>query len=303
MPATPLFLTGSSGFVGRRVLSLLSQAKYADVRLLIREPARLSPLRPLPPGWRVVPGDLTDPDPWAAQLEGVETVLHLAGATGKASRAEHFTVNVKGTEQLLERAWSAGVKRFLYVSSNAVTYTDRPHYHYAEAKTAAELVVRNTELDWLIVRPTIVLGPGSPVGASLRRLASLPIPLLFGAGDALVQPVHVDDLARTLVATLALHRWDGAVIAVGGPEVVSIGELLARMRNPERPADTRFLGIPLRPLRGLLALLEPLLLPLLPFTAGQLALFANPSLIHPDPLLDRLPEPRLGIAAMLSGTE
>jgi NADH dehydrogenase len=248
----------------------------------------------------VVPGSLAEPDTWAESLRGVETVVHLAATTGKARPRLHRQVNLEGTRQLLARAQQAGARRFLFVSSIAVTYRDRSHYHYAAAKSAAETLVQSSGMDWLIVRPTIVLGPGSPALASLRRLALLPVPLLFGKGDHAVQPIHVADLARLLVTALTLERWGGRAVEAGGPETLTLRELLARIRARVKPARARFRHIPLRPVRLALGLLEPVLFPLLPFTAGQLALFANPSVAAPDPFLAQLPAPTLGIAEMLA---
>jgi nucleoside-diphosphate-sugar epimerase len=238
-------------------------------------------------------------DAWSGQLEGVETVVHLAAATGKVRRQEQLEVNLEGSRRLLELARRAGVRRFLFVSSIAVTYRNRPYYHYAETKAAAEALVCNAELDWLIVRPTMVLGPGSPTVTSLRRLARLPVPLLFGKGDQLVQPIHVDDLARMLVAALALERWGGRLIETGGPETVTLEALMARIRAADNQPARRFRHLPLGPVRMLFGSLEPVFFSLLPFTAGQLAPFANPSVAAPDPLLAQLPAPSLGIAEML----
>ncbi len=295
----PLFLTGASGFVGRRLLGILARAGYRDVRLLTRDPARLAGLASLPPSWRVIEGALGDASAWGDALTGTDTVVHLAAATGKAPRRLHFEVNREGTRGLLERSRAAGVRRFLYVSSIAVAYQDRPHYHYAEAKAAAEGLVGASGLDCLIVRPTVVLGPGSPLLAGLRRLALLPIPLIFGNGKAPVQPLHVDDLARLLEAALRLAGWGGRAITAGGPEILSIEELLLRMRATRKPDRRGLVHLPLGPSRLVLSLLEPILLPLLPFTAGQLAFFANPSIVEADSLLAELPAPARGLAEML----
>ena len=296
---SPLFLTGASGFVGNRLLRLLMQSGHSDVRLLTRNPAQLKAIPALPRGWQILVGDLADSAPWSAQLRGVETVLHLAAATGKVPRRTHLAVTVDGTRRLLAEAARAGVRRFLYVSSIAVCYRERRHYHYAEAKAAAETLVREASgLDGLIIRPTLVLGPGSTLLASLRKLALLPLPVVFGDGRQPVQPVHVDDLARVLLATLALPEWNQRVITVAGPEAVSIEALLCRIRAAEKPG-ARVVHLPIGPVRALLALLEPVLLRFLPFTAGQLAFFANPSLPPPEPLPAGLPEPMLPLDAML----
>jgi nucleoside-diphosphate-sugar epimerase len=292
----PLFLTGASGFVGRRVVGALAAAGHADVRLLARDPARLP--TPLPAGWRAVRGTLSDPAAWQAALPGCAGVLHLAASTGKASRREHFAVNRDGTAALLAAAERAGVRRFLLVSSVAAGYSDRRWYHYAESKAAAEALVRRSAMEHLIVRPTLVLGPGSPLLASLGRLALLPVPLRFGAGRVEVQPIHGDDLAELLVAALALERWDGRIITAGGPQALPIRELLAAIRRARGRAPRAPLALPLGPLRALLGTLEPLLRPVLPFTAGQLAFFANPAVVA-EPLPPGLPRPHRDLASML----
>jgi nucleoside-diphosphate-sugar epimerase len=295
----PLFLTGASGFIGRRLLGRLARAGHPDVRLLTRDPTRLASAAGLPPTWRVLAGELANPSPWSDALRGCDTVVHLAAATGKATRRTHWEVNREGTRMLLEQAQAAAVRRFLFVSSIAVVYCDRPHYHYAEAKAAAETLVAASGLDYLIVRPTLVLGPGSPILESLRRLALLPIPLIFGDGRAAVQPVHVDDLALFLEAALGLAAWGGHAVTAGGPEILSIQELLLRMRATRKPDRRGVVHVPLRPTRLLLSLLEPVLFPLLPFTAGQLAMFANPSVAEADPFLAKLPTLTLGLPEML----
>jgi nucleoside-diphosphate-sugar epimerase len=300
VPPAPVFLTGSSGFIGRSVVRRLARSGHPDVRLLVRAPLPRPDDDATPSGWRRLEGRLEQPGSWASQLQGVETVVHLAAATGKVSRKAHFRVTLEGTRRLLELCRDAGVRRFLFVSSNAVTYRDRPQYHYADAKAAAESLVRAARLDHLIVRPTLVLGPGSPLLASLRRLALLPVPLFFGSGEHAVQPIHVEDLAELLAGALSLSSWQGRAITAGGPERIRIADLMSRIRAAARGDRPHFRHLPLELTRTVLGLLEPLLLPLLPFTAGQLAFFANPSVVEPDPLLIQLPAPTRDLAAMLS---
>jgi nucleoside-diphosphate-sugar epimerase len=292
-----VFVTGASGFVGSRLLRALAQAGAPDVRLLLRNPGSVAGL---PESWRVVPGPLAEPEAWSDALRGVESVIHLAAVTGKAPRRLQHQISVEGTRLLVRAAERAGVRRFLYVSTIAVSYAKRPHYHYAEAKAAAEAVVAGSSLDWLIVRPTMVLGSGSPNLASLERLALLPVPVVFGDGTVPVQPIHVDDLAALLAGALGAGPWGRRTLAVGGPESLSLNELLGRIRESRRRPPRRLRHLPVAPFRAALALLEPVLLPLLPFTAGQLAFFCNASRAEPDPFLARLPPAARGLGAMLA---
>lgn len=145
----------------------------------------------------------------------------------------------------------------------------------------------------------MVLAPDSTVLTGLRKLALLPVPVVFGSGNELVQPIAVIDLAAILVAALGERQWGGLCLTVGGPETIPIGELLGRIRAITHGTAGRPLHLPLWPIATLLGVLEPLLFPLLPFTAGQLATFANPSVGDPSSLLDRLPHPTTTVSQML----
>lgn len=300
----PIFITGATGFVGRRLVDALVRANVTDVRLLVRDVPGFLATFVLPATWKCIAGSLDAAAVWRESLRGVGTVVHLASSSGKVSRSAHEKTIVRGTEQLLLAARDAGVTRFLYVSSVAAGFADRRHYHYAEAKRKAEALVQASAMETLIVRPTMVFGTGSPVLDGMRKLAKLPVPLVFGDGVPNVQPIHVDDLAALLLLAVdSSLAWGGATITVGGADVISTEALLRRLRGG---AATRvqFKHVPVDPLRALLALVEPILLPVLPFTAGQLTSFVNRSDAGvPAPLLAtllaRLTPPLRGLDAML----
>ena len=269
----PLFLTGATGYVGRQLLDILKRRAVTEVRCLTRSAARLSQLVAPLPSWQYIEGTL-DSLPSSA-LVGARTVVHLAAITGKARPALHHAVNQLATERLIEAARDAAVPRFLFVSSVAAAFTDIRHYPYAASKRAAEATVRQSGLDWAIVRPTMVFGPRSPVLAGLARLASAPVGVRFGPADQPVQPIAVTDLAGMLADLALSERLGGVVYGAGGPDVVPLAELLERIRIRLRGARGRWVALPLTLTREILALLEPLLFPVLPLTAGQLASFAN----------------------------
>lgn len=273
MTASPILLTGATGFVGRRLTTQLVPVAAGSLRLLVREPGRLPP--GVSPPVSVVTGSLHDPASLERAVAGVHTIVHLAALTGKASRTALLDTNAGGTSRLVAAAQRAGVSRFLLVSSIAAGFEDRRWYHYAESKRAAERAVRESGLDWLIVRPTMIFGPESPVQRSLGLLASAPVGVIFGRGDVLVQPIHVDDLVAILVAAVGQAAWGGRVLEVGGPDRLSLAELLRAMRRASRGRSGPLVHLPLGPVRGLLGLIDKPLWRVLPFTAGQLATFAN----------------------------
>lgn len=287
---TAFFVTGGSGYIGRHVLAALRRERCDNVTVLLHRDGGTTGGVELDAAWKSVVGRLEDPGSYTPAIPHGAVIVHLAGLTGNHSPAAFDSVNVRGTATLLQAALAAGASHFVFVSSIAATYRDRRFYPYAESKRAAEALVTRGGMPFTILRPTIVLGAGGAGQAALTRLALLPRPALFGRGDVLTQPVHVEDVGRMIVRAAA-ERWTGEEVDVGGPDVVALAALLARIRAAHGAPDRAPVRVPLTPLRVALALFEPFVRPLLPVTAGQLALFANDSTATPSARLDAfLPE-------------
>ena len=279
-----IVVTGAAGFVGRRLVELL-ELRGERVVAIGRNPP--------PQEWTAkaqwIVSNLLQPDAYLLALEGADCVIHLAAVTGKARPEEYARSNVEATKALLEACDKAGVKRFVLASSIAVTFRDRRHYKYAESKIAAEELTRNASIPTTIVRPTMILGAGSPIQASLEKLAKAPFIPVFGDGKVRVQPVDVEDVAEALANLAREPDAAGAVIEIGGPKVMTMNDLLAKLRtNQGLDGALRFAHIPLGPTRSILAALEGPLFAVLPLTAGQLASFANDGVAAPHPIMDRI---------------
>lgn len=264
-----VFLTGGSGFVGRRVASLLDARGHRVAQVVRRGRHE---------------GDLLDDQAYAQCMQGADVVVHLAAATGKVSPAEYDRTNLEGTRSILGAAARAGVPRVLFISSIAVRFPDTARYFYAQSKAKAERLVASSGLRYTIVRPTMVGGAGSPVFGGLARLAGLPLIPAFGGATARVQPIARDDLAQFLVDLVELERNHGEILEVGGPETLTLRELLDRMHRRLRHRTARFLHLPIGGVLPLLALMERAAYRWVPLTVGQLATFRFDGVAEPNPL-------------------
>ncbi len=294
MAAQKTFLTGGSGFIGTALRAQLADTGQVLAGVL-RNPARAD----AGPGF--VAGDLLAPDSYRDALAGADTVVHLAALTGKAPADVHRKVNAEGTRALIEASRQAGVRHFLHVSSIAAGYADKRHYPYAESKAEAEQLVRDSGIPFTILRPTVVLGPDSPIWATLKKVASLPvIPLPQDRQPVTMQPVLVDDVARAIAIVLEEGRFDGETLEIGGADPETFAHFLREVRRALKGKPAPVMTIPLGLPRALLAAIEPVARPVLPVTAGQLALFANDSTAAPSWLMDRL-RPTMPNLSMLLG--
>ncbi len=199
---TILAITGATGFVGS---ALVAQALAAGhhVRALTRRP------QPARDGVRWVAGALDRPDSLAELAFGADSIVHVAGVVNAPDRAGFVAGNVDGTAAMLAAAAQAGVHRFVHVSSLSAREPQLSNYGWSKA--AAETLVERSYLDWTIVRPSGVYGPGDMEMRDLFRAARLGIALLPPRGR--VSLVAADDLARLLL-TLATQPGPAAVYEV-----------------------------------------------------------------------------------------
>ncbi|WP_342665242.1 NAD-dependent epimerase/dehydratase family protein [Sphingomonas jaspsi] len=133
--------------------------------------------------------------------DGADAVIHVAGVINAPDAAGFEAGNVTGTLAMLAAATASGVHRFVHVSSLAAREPSLSHYGASKARS--EELVEGSGLDWAIVRPPAVYGPGDKETLELFKMASGGVLMMPPAGRA--SYIHVDDLARLL---LALARPD-----------------------------------------------------------------------------------------------
>lgn len=246
-----------------------------------------------------IKGGLREPERYAGHLTPGTTILHLAAATGSASAEAHRVVNIEGTEALVRAAREGGARGLIFVSSIAARFTPDRHYPYAGAKRAAERAVQIGGVPHIIVRPAIVLGPGSAILGKLRTLAGGPAIVAIGGGGAKVQPIHVDDLARALATLAARPSFDGQIIELGGPEILTMADLLRRTRKAMGKAPAPVVPLPYWPMRGALIAATALLGRRSPVTPGQITSFVQNGTTQPSPFWEEMRPTLRGVDDML----
>lgn len=181
-------VTGGTGFVGARLVEALVAAGH-DVRALTRRPMEDRPNL----SW--VAGSLEDRAALDRLVGGAEALIHVAGVL-KADEAGFEAGNVQGTAAVIAAAKASGTPRLVHVSSLAAREPELSRY--GRSKARAEALVRDSGLDWTIVRPPAVFGPGDRETLDLFRMAKRGLILLPPEGR--LSLIHADDLARLLIA-------------------------------------------------------------------------------------------------------
>ncbi len=187
-----LAITGGTGFVGAHVIDAALVGGHQVTALTRRaQPAR--------EGLTWIAGDLADRAALDGLVAGADAIIHVAGVL-KARDAAGFELgNVEGTKSLLAAAQAAGTRRFILVSSLAAREPRLSLYGASKAK--AEGLVEQSGLDWTIVRPPAVYGPGDRETLDLFKMARGGQIFMPPAGR--LSLIHVDDLAALLLALAA----------------------------------------------------------------------------------------------------
>ena len=184
-----LAITGGTGFVGTHLIDVALAAGH-EVKALTRREQRERD------GIDWVLGDLSNRDALEWLVDGADAVVHVAGTISAPTAAGFDKGNVEGTLAMLAAATAGGVQRFVHVSSLAAREPKLSLYGASKAK--AEELVHSSGLDWAIIRPPAVYGPGDKETLELFRMAKLGLMLMPPRGR--VSVIHADDLARLLLA-------------------------------------------------------------------------------------------------------
>ncbi len=237
-----VLVTGGTGFIGRHLVNrLVSEGRR--VRILCRSGSPADFINN--DAIELFNGDICDIDSVYKAMQGVDTVYHLAAATG-GDRAVYYQSTIKGTENILKTAFKAGVKKMVYVSSLGILQSSRfpngkavdesfplegrslQRGDYSHAKLAAEMIVKkymnSGKLDICIIRPGLVYGTGvqelfSDAGLQISRH----IVLVLGTGRRLLGLTYVENLVDALV--LAEHS-KGNVYHIVDSDQPSVREYL-----------------------------------------------------------------------------
>jgi nucleoside-diphosphate-sugar epimerase len=238
-----LLVTGGTGLLGGALLSSLLAGGH-EMRCLVRgESPRASRLDPR---IELVRGDAGDAGDLSRALSGMDALLHVAG--------------IEYAPPVLEAMHRAKVERLVVVSS---TSAHSAYEFRSGPKLRMEKMVRESGLEYSIVRPTMIYGSelDNNVHRLLRFLDRSPVFPMFGSGENLWQPVYHEDCARGLYAALVRPAAVGESYDLPGAEPLTYLELIksaagALGRKP------RIIRLPLEPVRFSLAAAEGLRLPL-----------------------------------------
>jgi uncharacterized protein YbjT (DUF2867 family) len=239
VPSSVVFLTGASGFIGRRLAEALARAGHSLVFALHRRAA-------LPAPGRVVEVDFThdvDVAIWRSRLAGVDVVVNAVGILREHGAQTFAALHRDAPRALFSACVDAGVRRVIQISALGADGAARSAYHLS--KRAADDHLASLPIASTIVQPSLVYGPGGTSARLFELLASLPLIPVPGSGSQRVQPVLIDDVVDAIVALIGRPTSPGTRVPLVGPHDITLADFLLELRGGLGLQRGRVIRIPM----------------------------------------------------------
>lgn len=274
-----VFVTGGTGFVGTEIIRQLTAAGHT-ARCLVRTGSehKMEILK----GVEIRHGDASQPETLVDALKGCEAVIHLIGIIREFPHKgiTFKKLHVEATGNLLQAAREQGVGRFVHMSSNGTREGATSDYH--QSKWAAEELVRDSDLDWTIFRPSVIFGPGDQfINMLADMMHKLPVMPVIGDGAYRMSPVAVEDVAKGFIKSLKLQEASGQVYHCCGPQALTYDEILDEIGRALGKTSVTKLHHPLCLMKPVVGLLDGF--SWFPLTRNQLTMMLEGNVCDPEP--------------------
>jgi uncharacterized protein YbjT (DUF2867 family) len=224
-----ILLVGASGFVGQNLTAGLTRAGNT--------------VRPVSRRHGVDLSAMCSPPDWHGLLDGVDAVINAAGIIGE-HRGQRFDVLHTAAPLALFRACEQlGVRRVVQISALGADGTALSAFH--RTKRAADDGLLQLDLDAVVVRPSLVYGPGGRSASMLMGLSTWPFIPVLETGQQWLQPVHISDVVAVVLRGLS-HNPAQRVLDVVGPCTLTFADWMQTLRQAQGRAAGRLWHVPYR---------------------------------------------------------
>lgn len=233
-----ILVIGATGLIGSAAATRLSREGHQVIGLARQPRAGLGLA-----GWVALDiASARQPKDWLPLLSGVDAIVNCAGVLQDSRRENTEAVHATGVGALFDACEQSGVRRVIHLSAIGVDRAQPSRFSATKYAGDRDLMAR--DLDWVILRPSVVLGrPAFGASALIRSLASLPgVPLM--PGTQLLQVVQLGDVLATISFFLKPNAPSRLELELVGPERLQIGEIIAQYRQWHGWPPARFFTIP-----------------------------------------------------------
>lgn len=233
-----VLVTGSNGLIGTAVCARLVASGHEVVRASRRRSSRAGEAGTV----AIDMAKALAPENWGSALQGVDVVVNCAGVLQDSASENTTGVHALGAAALFRACQQAGVRRVIHFSAIGVD-REQPSA-FSASKYAGEEALMTLDLDWVVLRPSVVLGrPVFGASALFRGLAALPLlPSMPGSGR--LQVVQLEDVVETVAFFLSPDSPSRIALDLAGPDAFAMEEVVAHYRRWLGWDEARVLALP-----------------------------------------------------------
>jgi uncharacterized protein YbjT (DUF2867 family) len=222
-----ILLTGASGLVGSAVLALLRSEGHDIAAVVRRSSPNIAGL--VTTCIRMDISRATSPEAWLPHLVGIEAVVNCAGVLQDAPGDSTAAVHATGISALFAACARAGILRVVHLS--AIGVEREAPTPFSRSKLEGDQALMALDLDWVVLRPSVIVGRAAYGGSALfRGLAALPI-LPVMPGTAPLEVVQLDDVVDTIAFFVNPDTPSRLVLELAGPKSLSMTEVVQAYRR------------------------------------------------------------------------
>jgi uncharacterized protein YbjT (DUF2867 family) len=237
-----VLVTGAYGFIGSAVTARLLTDSH-EVAGVGRNIAKASLQQPEVRWIGLDIAKARTPEDWLPHLNGIDAVVNCAGALQDGGSDNVRGVHVDGTVALFNACKKAGIKRIVHIS--AIGIDRETPSKFSATKLIADEALAKSDLDWVILRPSVVYGSNAYGGSALlRAAAALPGFIPVFPDTAELQIVHLDDVADTVAFFLKKEAPKKLTLELAGPDRLTFREIVKAYRRWLGFGDAREILIP-----------------------------------------------------------
>lgn len=219
-----IVVLGASGYIGGRLVGRLLKDGHS-VRCIVRDPRKLAGREW--PGVEIIKGDILERRAMAGGMEGFDVVYHLVHSVF-AGGGQYKVIDQEGASIVKEASANAGIKRIIYLGSLGDRKSKLPPYHLSRNEVGD--ILRSGRVPVTEFRAAMIIGSGSASFDMMHALVNrLPFIMAPKFVNNVSQPISTRDTIRYLAGCLDVPESADKVIDIGGPDIISYREMMARL--------------------------------------------------------------------------